>query len=222
MKRMTKAALAATMLAATAMSAPAFAAETVGGTLVARPETDTASNLTLILNQAFTTAGKLNNYSLFANAAGDITPLLFTRTSNAGGGSDFTLTGIGATQNVTTGINNFAFGTGAGSNRLGADSYFGFRVNGTGVVGFSYDGGTSLGAFAKQQRNGDGVGSVFSFDPADRGDDTGTGLNDRTYSILANASAVPEPAAWALMIGGFGMVGGVMRRRKTSTKVSFA
>jgi hypothetical protein len=34
------------------------------------------------------------------------------------------------------------------------------------------------------------------------------------------ASAVPEPAAWGMMILGFGLVGGVMRRR--SAKVSFA
>jgi len=32
--------------------------------------------------------------------------------------------------------------------------------------------------------------------------------------------AVPEPATWVLMIGGFGLVGGAMRRR--STKVQFA
>jgi hypothetical protein len=34
------------------------------------------------------------------------------------------------------------------------------------------------------------------------------------------AGAVPEPASWALMIAGFGLVGGAMRRR--ATKVSFA
>jgi hypothetical protein len=34
---------------------------------------------------------------------------------------------------------------------------------------------------------------------------------------------VPEPATWAMMIGGIGMVGGAMRRRRSvSTKVSFA
>ena len=38
----------------------------------------------------------------------------------------------------------------------------------------------------------------------------------------AGAGAVPEPASWALMIGGFGMVGGAMRRRKVNTRVSFA
>lgn len=35
------------------------------------------------------------------------------------------------------------------------------------------------------------------------------------------ASAVPEPAAWAMMIGGFGMIGGVMRRRR-NVQLSFA
>ncbi|OHT20846.1 PEPxxWA-CTERM sorting domain-containing protein [Edaphosphingomonas haloaromaticamans] len=30
----------------------------------------------------------------------------------------------------------------------------------------------------------------------------------------AAVAAVPEPATWAMMIGGFGMVGGVMRRRR--------
>lgn len=37
---------------------------------------------------------------------------------------------------------------------------------------------------------------------------------------LAAAPAVPEPAAWALMIGGFGLVGGAMRRQRV--RVSYA
>ncbi|WP_294044115.1 PEPxxWA-CTERM sorting domain-containing protein [Sphingomonas sp.] len=33
---------------------------------------------------------------------------------------------------------------------------------------------------------------------------------------------VPEPSTWAMMILGFGLVGGVMRTRKTATKVAFS
>ncbi len=41
--------------------------------------------------------------------------------------------------------------------------------------------------------------------------------------VLTAAPAVPEPATWAMMIGGFGLVGGAMRRRRKATpKVSFA
>ena len=45
-----------------------------------------------------------------------------------------------------------------------------------------------------------------------------TGLNGSTaYEKLAFTSngAVPEPAAWALMIAGFGLVGASLRRRRT-------
>ncbi len=31
--------------------------------------------------------------------------------------------------------------------------------------------------------------------------------------VIANTSAVPEPASWAMMIAGFALVGGIMRRR---------
>ena len=37
-----------------------------------------------------------------------------------------------------------------------------------------------------------------------------------TVKIQQLSSAVPEPATWAMMFAGFGIVGGTMRRRKTS------
>jgi hypothetical protein len=40
-------------------------------------------------------------------------------------------------------------------------------------------------------------------------------------TLGAEAGAVPEPATWAMMISGFGMVGGAMRRR-AKTSVSYA
>jgi len=46
------------------------------------------------------------------------------------------------------------------------------------------------------------------------------GGNDKTIQIgadgLSAAGAVPEPAAWALMIGGFGLAGATLRRRKAA------
>lgn len=42
---------------------------------------------------------------------------------------------------------------------------------------------------------------------------------DRVY-VQAVPGAVPEPASWAMMIGGFGMVGGAMRRRRAN--IAFA
>lgn len=40
---------------------------------------------------------------------------------------------------------------------------------------------------------------------------------DRVYAI-----AVPEPATWAMMIGGFGLVGGAMRRRRAAVRFANA
>lgn len=52
----------------------------------------------------------------------------------------------------------------------------------------------------------------------------GTGSGDNFGPILDNVSldiaAVPEPATWAMMIAGFGLVGGMMRRRKTAAQAT--
>lgn len=39
-------------------------------------------------------------------------------------------------------------------------------------------------------------------------------LDSISFGAAGAAGAVPEPASWAMMIGGFGMVGGMMRRQK--------
>jgi len=39
-----------------------------------------------------------------------------------------------------------------------------------------------------------------------------------TYEALDTPGAVPEPATWAMLIGGFGMVGGTLRRRRTAVR----
>jgi hypothetical protein len=54
--------------------------------------------------------------------------------------------------------------------------------------------------------------------------DEAFGISNLVVSGNAIISGVPEPATWAMMIGGFGMVGGAMRsaRRKAKVSVSFA
>jgi len=44
-------------------------------------------------------------------------------------------------------------------------------------------------------------------------------VGSESFTLYSNG-AVPEPASWALMLGGFGLVGSAMRRRKVS--LSFA
>lgn len=50
----------------------------------------------------------------------------------------------------------------------------------------------------------------------------GTSGNEGSYAGDLSFAAVPEPATWGLMILGFGMVGGAMRRRAVKTAVRFA
>ncbi|WP_380877701.1 hypothetical protein ACFB49_13910 [Sphingomonas sp. DBB INV C78] len=40
--------------------------------------------------------------------------------------------------------------------------------------------------------------------------------------VFGASSPVPEPATWAMMISGFGLVGGAMRRQRMTTRVTFA
>jgi hypothetical protein len=46
--------------------------------------------------------------------------------------------------------------------------------------------------------------------------------NRNTAQIYVQALGVPEPASWAMMIGGFGLMGAAMRRRVRSQQVTFA
>jgi len=52
-------------------------------------------------------------------------------------------------------------------------------------------------------------------------DDIGPLLDGVAVDVSDVTAAVPEPATWAMMLAGFGLVGGAMRRR-TRTAVSFA
>ncbi|MBK6491333.1 MAG: PEP-CTERM sorting domain-containing protein [Sphingomonadales bacterium] len=40
-------------------------------------------------------------------------------------------------------------------------------------------------------------------------------------AVALGFSSVPEPSSWAMMIGGFGLVGGAMRKRRRRTQHSY-
>ncbi|MBB5686021.1 PEPxxWA-CTERM sorting domain-containing protein [Sphingobium boeckii] len=50
----------------------------------------------------------------------------------------------------------------------------------------------------------------------------GGSTSDYAGQFSFDVAAVPEPATWAMMITGFGFVGGSMRRRAVKTTVSYA
>lgn len=68
-----------------------------------------------------------------------------------------------------------------------------------------------------------GVSNILSFSFVTSGSFFGEDTiqtDNWVYSLVDTGGSVPEPATWAMMIGGFGVIGGAMRRR--TTKVSFA
>jgi hypothetical protein len=66
-----------------------------------------------------------------------------------------------------------------------------------------------LGSFGDQVAVGANFVGDANFDPGEA-----FALNRTAATFAAASAAVPEPASWALMLGGFGLVGGVMRRRR--------
>ena len=67
-----------------------------------------------------------------------------------------------------------------------------------------------------------GADGLLRIEFSDEYDDIRNGVDGRwqsgTITLTYNpvTSAVPEPAAWAMMIAGFGIVGATLRRRKTT------
>lgn len=53
------------------------------------------------------------------------------------------------------------------------------------------------------------------------GDDESWGIDNIKIDYFTRGG-VPEPAAWAMMLAGFGMVGGAVRRRKQTASVTYA
>lgn len=157
--------------------------------------------------------------------------------SNSLGLIDGAAGGSGNTGNDPSGVTNLIFLDGGAATMnvaAGFDTGFSFyyAAASTGSVTV-YDGlnGTgnilatlSLAATPNNYYEWASVG--VTFDGIARSVDFGGAANFIAFDNITlgaatpGSGAVPEPASWAMMLGGFGLVGGAMRRRKA--KISFA
>ena len=188
--------------------------------------------------------GQLSDLTLApqtVNFTGTVTQLAQALiTKNAGVG---TLAGSGAT--YTLDLGSFASGSGVESSTLGVtnnipNSSFAEFLNGaftaspaqnfsfngqsfTGLAGGSNSGGDVLSF----NTNGDQAGTyteVLTFNgyssyPGESNYNLGPVTVDVTVHITGGVSGVPEPAAWAMMLVGFGLIGGMMRRQRSGSAI---
>lgn len=97
--------------------------------------------------------------------------------------------------------------------------FFPGQADGTIVDGFGltfFAGGLLYNFY----RNGAGD---FAYHEFENGDPFGVGRIVFANTVsLTRVDAVPEPASWAMMIAGFGIVGGTARYRMRRTKIAYA
>jgi hypothetical protein len=67
----------------------------------------------------------------------------------------------------------------------------------------------------------EGVDQVLSWTPGSKTVSVNWNASNPGDTLRVVTAAVPEPATWAMMIIGFGLVGGAMRARRQTVRVSF-
>ncbi len=122
-------------------------------------------------------------------------------------------TGVGYDQSTTRGINSFGTVVGFANDSSGNLDTSGqiWNLTGNGYVATALD---SLVI----NLNGWQTQAAQSIN--DRGQIVGVGLDPNGIVRAYLLTPVPEPASWAMMIAGFGIVGGAMRRR--AVRVAYA
>ncbi|MEG3125549.1 PEPxxWA-CTERM sorting domain-containing protein [Sphingomonas sp. GB1N7] len=227
----TKGLFAATMLAGAVVSGSAFAAPVIytSGTAF----NAAAGTVTTVDFQGCSASSLSANQTVSSSGpcSGVPTGVTFSAPTNnnlyiAGAGqSGNTTTALGLNLplggNITIGLNSLATAFGSdlfqnfgGGNQSGLNAAFLVSLfNGSSLVG-TYN--VSVAS---------GTGSFFGLTGSDAFNRV-TVSQSGGYAVLDNVrfnvAAVPEPATWGMMILGFGLMGGAMRRRSTKTNVSFA
>lgn len=175
----------------------------------------------------------------FDAAAPGLSTLTFESATPAGvtiSGGTITNTSCGAVCgfNTTAGGANFLYLSGGGTVTFTfatAINAFGLYVTGlqTDIIGgqtLTFSDGSSQTIATPGGTNGGGafigftdIGKLVTSVSYNAGGDI-VSIDDVRYGVVSNATGVPEPTSWAMMIAGFGVVGGAMRVR--SRRVALA
>lgn len=120
------------------------------------------------------------------------------------------------TYNLDFDLTGFYKSTAVFSGRFAADNRVtGIRLNGA-LLPASGGGFRDWTAFGASSGFRSGV-NTLSVDVTNIGQTRGNPSGLRVEFLSSNANAVPEPATWAMLVAGFGLVGVSMRRRKNVT-----
>lgn len=154
-----------------------------------------------------TVTGQLIGEQIANSANYQITGITGIRTATLSAVGPYTITGLAAVGSINGNDNILTY---FAPRAVTDPAYYTPSANG---IAFTETPGPSpvrISSTAAQQRTGVAVENF--------GMTTGTAFNITITPAVT--AAVPETATWAMMIAGFGLVGGAMRRRKVS--VAFA
>lgn len=144
--------------------------------------------------------GRITSIASFSFNAGDVVRFSYDLSGNQrGGGGDDWYSGFnfaGATQ-----INNYGFNYAGTDVIIGSYSTNSINTSSSAVLGNAF---TTKSVFFTAGT----AGTLQFFVGTNSADNVGPIVDNATLDI----SAVPEPATWTMMIAGFGLAGGMVRR----------
>jgi len=171
---------------------------------------DANQNLRINLNSSPPAAINDGMATLFASSDVDLIGAAYT--NSRPGVTSTMLFGIDAITSSLVRATNANLGTYVATNAAGMNfGPLGLTLAPNSRLSFDISGGSG-NAFLT-------LGDAFYRLSLETGAATLVGATGPRDVIGMTAGAVPEPASWAMMIGGFGMVGASMRRRKAQTRV---